>query len=106
MAKIFGKNQMKLTWIFRDGRLTSTGTALAGLAGAGFIAYTLFLAESFFFGMLSFICGCSLRGFAGLSNNAASIGLRPFANDHLGWRKAKESYEQEPPPESEGSEKQ
>jgi hypothetical protein len=35
---------------------------------------------------------------------AASIGLKPFTNDPLGWRKAKQSYKEEAAPE-EDSEK-
>lgn len=94
---------MKTSWLFRDGRLTAIGTAVLGLVGVGLIAYTLLFADSFFLGMLSFVVGCSLLGFAALSNNAASIGLKPFTSDPLGWRKAKKSYEQDSTPESDDS---
>lgn len=96
---------MKTSWLFRDGRLTAMGTAVLGLVGVGLVAYTLLLADSFLLGVLSFIVGCSLLGFAALSNNAASIGLKPFTNDPLDWRRAKKSYEQDATPQSDDSEK-
>ena len=79
--------------MFRNGRLSNLGTALLGVVGIGLIAYTLLLAESRWLGLVSFFLGCGLLGFAGLSNSAASIGLKPFTRDPLGWRKAKQSYE-------------
>lgn len=84
---------MRAMQIFREGRLTGLGTAVLGVLGLGMILYTLLLAESFFWGALSFVVGCGLLGFAAQSNNAASLGLTPFAHDPLGWRRAKETYE-------------
>lgn len=87
---------MKLRWAFRDGQLTNFGTILFGLVGGGLIAYTLLFTETLWLGLLSFFVGCALLGFAGISNSAASIGLKPFTTDPLGWRAAKKSYEEEP----------
>ncbi len=36
---------------------------------------------------------------------AASIGLKPFTNDPLGWRKAKQSYKEEAAPEEDSEKK-
>jgi hypothetical protein len=90
---------MKITWVIRDGQLTNRGTLLLGIVGASLIAYTLLFAEIFWLGLLSFFIGCGLLGFAGLSNSATSIGLKPFTNDPLGWRKAKQSYKEDLSPE-------
>lgn len=78
---------------------------MLGFVGIALIAYTLLFAKNFFLGVVSFAAGCGLLGFAALSNNAASIGLKPFTNDPLGWRAAKKSYEQDSTPESGESEK-
>jgi hypothetical protein len=96
---------MKISWLFKDGCVTAMGTVALGLVGVSLIAYPLLLADSFFLGALSFVMGCALLGFAAASNNAASIGLKPFSNDPLNWRTAKKSYEQEVTPQSDDSEK-
>ena len=96
---------MKITWAFRDGQLTNRGTLLLGIVGVGLIAYTLLFAQIFWLGLLSFFIGCGLLGFAGLSNSATSVGLKPFTKDPLGWRSAKKSYKDAEPLKEESDER-
>jgi hypothetical protein len=84
---------MKIS-VFRNGRLTGFGTLSCISLAIALIAYTLFISESRFLGVGSFVLAIVLLGFVSMSHSATSIGLDPpCTNDPLGWRKAKKSYQ-------------
>ena len=87
----------------KDGRLTVfaeiilIALVLIGFFGIPILGMPLWLAVPV--GLVSVI-SAGLLIFEGA---AASVGLKPLTNDHLGWRKAKKSYQtEEPPKESAG----
>jgi len=91
---------MKIS-VFRNGRLTGFGTLSCISLAIALIAYTLFISESRFLGVGSFVLAIVLLGFVSMSHSATSIGLDPpCTNDPLGWRKAKKSYQTEEPPKA------
>ena len=45
-----------------------------------------------FFGWFLLFVSCTLIAIFGVAGRAEALGLKPFTNDPLGWRKAKESY--------------
>lgn len=75
-----------------DGKLTLLSEALLlGLVLFGFLGIPFFnmpLWLAFIVGLVAIISGAVLM----FEGRATAIGLKPFTNDPLGWRKAKESY--------------
>ncbi|MDO8774744.1 MAG: hypothetical protein Q7K57_39775 [Burkholderiaceae bacterium] len=82
MKKLFTNNG-QLSFLSHLG-LFFLGSLLIGLA--------LFYSQSNLTFLLGTIGGILLIGFAGVSAKANTLGIKPFTQDPLGWRKAKESY--------------
>ncbi len=73
----------KLTWL---SELLLGGIVVIGLIGIPILNMPLWLAIPI--GGLSLIAGVVLM----FEGRASALGLKPFTNDPLGWRKAKETY--------------
>ena len=86
--------------LLEDGRLTWVAeiilgsVVLFGLVGIPFFNLPLWLAIPI--GLAALLAGAVLM----FEGRAAALGLKPFTNDPLGWRKAKESYKTEDKKES------
>ena len=78
----------------RDGNLTGIAALLS--LSLGFL--TLFITFKFvttkFWAIFGFLFAFFFFLLAGYSGRAKALGLKPFTNDPLGWRKAKRTYEQ------------
>ena len=81
-------------FFIRDGNLTIAGAFL--LVAFGFWLSYMSL-EYLPFTLLKVIglsIGLAVAAIGGFSGRAKSLELKPFTNDPLGWRKAKESYKE------------
>lgn len=82
--------------LVQDGRLTWIteillgSVALFGLFGIPFFNIPFWLAIPI--AVAAFLAGAVLM----FEGRATALGLKPFTNDPLGWRKAKQSYKSEP----------
>ena len=76
----------------RNGNLTFFGAVCVVLTGFGLAYVSL---EYFSFLTLKVVglsLGLGIASIGGFSGRAKALDLKPFTNDPLGWRKAKESY--------------
>lgn len=80
-------------YVMRDGNLTLIGAIAFVALGFG-IAY---LALEFLPGPLlkaiGMAVGLAFAAIGGFSGRAKALGLKPFTNDRLDWRRAKKSYQ-------------
>lgn len=94
MGGIFEKQRgaaMKKLFIV-DGKMTDFSSILVVVITFGGILGTLFFQPPFWIGVV-FISVSLFVGAIGIAAGASeSVGAKPFTNDPLGWRKAKESY--------------
>lgn len=90
MRKYFVKNG-RLTW---TAELVLGCIALFGLIGIPLLDVPLWLAIPI--GAMTIVAGAILM----FEGRATAIGLKPFTNDPLGWRKAKRSYQSTTPESS------
>jgi hypothetical protein len=78
--------------LFIDGKLTLAGGGLLLIAGI----FTIYLSFAFLPGAILKVLGAStglaMAAVAGFGGRAQGLGIKPFTNDPLGWRKAKKSY--------------
>jgi hypothetical protein len=86
------ENNFLRNFIFREGQITGFGTVVFILMGIAVIYFSVELLSSYGLKILGLSLGLVLMGVGGLGARANAIGLRPFTNDPLGWRKAKASY--------------
>jgi hypothetical protein len=93
-------------WSFfvKDGWLTKKGGGVLTIASLALIVVPLWLIyENYLNGKIGLILlgiGSVLGAVVGYEGKAKQSGfLAPFTNDPLGWRKAKQSYQQDTPPE-------
>jgi hypothetical protein len=81
-----------IRFFFKDGRATWYGRLIA----MGGSILTIYCVINFrlnnFFGWFLLIAAWITLAIFGLSGRSEAIGLKPFTNDPLGWRKAKKSY--------------
>lgn len=92
-------------WLVKNGRLTNLSSFLVVLIPAGCIFGVLYFQPNFWMGTILIALGVMV-GVIGIGAGAAeSVGISPFTNDPIGWRKAKKSYEQDTSPQSDDSEK-
>jgi hypothetical protein len=81
-----------LRFFFKDGRATWYGSWSAIVLSILVIYGVIHFRFNNVFGWLLLIAAWITLAVFGLSGRSEAIGLKPFTNDPLGWRKAKESY--------------
>ena len=77
----------------KNGNMKSRVTLLIGLVGAILVMVPLYWAWHALIVIPCFVLGMVLLGFSAYATQSATLDLRAFTNDPLGWRKAKKSYE-------------
>ncbi len=82
---------MKL--VDKNGNMKSSVTLLIGLVGVILVIVPLYWAWHALIVIPCFVLGMVLMGFSAYATQSATLDLRAFTNDPLGWRKAKKSYE-------------
>ena len=83
-----------LRFFFKDGRATWYGSWLA-IIGSILVMYgVIHFRLNNVFGWILLVVAWIVLAVFGLSGRAEAIGLKPFTNDPLGWRKAKASYKE------------
>lgn len=82
-----------LRFFFKDGRATWYGSWSAILLSILVICAVIHFRFNNVFGWFLLIAAWITLAVFGLSGRSEAIGLKPFTNDPLGWRKAKKSYE-------------
>ena len=75
-----------------DGNLTFLGAVCVVLAGFGLVYVSLEYFGSLTLKVVGLSLGLGIASIGGFSGRAKALDLKPFTNDPLGWRKAKESY--------------
>lgn len=65
-----------------------------GLLGAAIAFFPLYFAWHYYVVVICFVVGTLLMGFAGLAIQSATLDLRAFTKDPLGWRAIKKANEQ------------
>ena len=79
-------------FFFKDGRATWYGRLIA-MGGSILTMYcVIHFRFNNVFGWVLLIASWITLAIFGLSGRSEAIGLKPFTNDPLGWRKAKKSY--------------
>ena len=81
-----------MKWIFRNGNLTFWGGTVIALIGVGAVLGSIAFAKTKFVFITGLFFGVFLIAIASASLKALVLGVKPFTNDPLGWRKAKETY--------------
>ncbi len=85
-----------LGFFFKNGKATWYGSWLA-IVGSLLVMYAVIhFRLNNVFGWFLLVTAWIVLAVFGLSGRAEAIGLKPFTNDPLGWRKAKKSYKAEP----------
>jgi hypothetical protein len=79
----------------QNGNLRGWVGVAIGALGAIVLIAPLYWELHFYFVIAGFVIGSLLMGISGLAGRSAVLDLRAFTNDPLGWRKAKESYQDE-----------
>ena len=78
------------------GKMTDLSSFLVIVVTFGGILGVLYFQPPFWIGVVVIVASLII-GSIGIGAGAAeSIGLKPFTNDPLGWRKAKQSYTEKP----------
>ena len=77
-----------------NGNMKSSVTLLIGLSGAMLVFAPLYYLWHTYVVIPCFVLGMVLMGFSAYATKSATLDLRAFTNDPLGWRKAKESYKE------------
>ena len=87
-----------LEFFIRDGRTTNLGGMVAQLlALAAIVAVIGFRLNNLLGWIILIVSGIVILVF-GIAGRAEALGLKPFTNDPLGWRKAKETYQNDEVP--------
>ena len=81
-----------LQFFIKDGRSTTLGGWVVIALSAAVIFGVVHYRVNNFFGWFLLFLSCTLIAIFGVAGRAEALGLKPFTNDPLGWRKAKESY--------------
>jgi hypothetical protein len=79
------------------GNLNSWFSLFIGLVGCALMFGSLFywMHLNFYIVILGLFVGMVLCGFSAYAIQSATLDLRAFTNDPLGWRKAKSTYKKE-----------
>lgn len=78
----------------KDGNLTGIAALLSLTLGFLTLFITFKFVTTKFWAMFGLLLAFLFLLLAGYSGRAKALGLKPFTNDPLGWRKAKKTYEQ------------
>lgn len=90
-----------LRFFFRDGQTTLIGNIVAQASAWSAIAIVILSGFNNVFGWIVLVASGMVILIFGIAAKAESLGLKPFTNDPLGWRKAKATYQDgEPLPAS------
>lgn len=76
----------------KNGNMKSSVTFLIGLVGGLLVLVPLYYSWHALIVIPCFVLGMVLMGFSAYATQSATLDLRAFTNDPLGWRKAKQSY--------------
>lgn len=79
-------------FFIKNSRITVLGGWLAQLSGLAAIILVIYLKQNNLVGWTILVLSGLIIVIFGFAAQANSLGLKPFTNDLLGWRKAKESY--------------
>lgn len=82
-------------FLFVNGKMTSFSSVLVIAITFSGILGVLFFQPPFWLGVGILAVSLIIGAIGAAAGAAESIGLKPFTNDPLGWRKAKKSYETE-----------
>ncbi len=82
-----------LKFFIQDGQTTSIGGLVAILIAIAAIVLVVGLRLNNAFGWAVLVISGIIILIFGIAGKAEAIGLKPFTNDPLGWRKAKATYE-------------
>ncbi|WP_346308911.1 hypothetical protein [Limnohabitans sp.] len=86
-------------FFFVDGKMTNLSSVLVVAITFGGILGVLYFQPPFWLGVGILAVSIIIGVIGAVSGAAESVGLKPFTNDPLGWRKAKQSYKEETAPE-------
>ncbi len=81
-------------YFIRDGKMTDLSSLLCIVITFGGILGTLYFQPPFWLGVIIFGVSILVGAIGTAAAAAESIGLKPFTNDPLGWRKIKRSQPQ------------
>ena len=76
----------------KDGQFTGVSIWICGIGGASLLLGTILYASSLWIAVVGLSLGGILLGLGTYASKAQTLGLHPFTNDPLNWRKAKASY--------------
>ncbi|MFA7293544.1 MAG: hypothetical protein WC023_15000 [Rhodocyclaceae bacterium] len=82
-------------FFIKDGKATQLGGLVVQLLALAAIVAVIGLGYNNILGWLILSASGTAILVVGMAYGAQAIGLKPFTNDPLGWRKAKKSYENE-----------
>lgn len=86
-------------FVIKDGRLKKWFSNVLFFGGLCVMCLAfLFLSGLIFY--LVMVAGLLIASISSFEAKAIVLGLKPFTNDPLGWRKAKQSYQTEEPPKA------
>ena len=77
----------------KSGNMKSRVTFLIGLVGGVLVLVPLYYSWHALIVIPCFVLGMVLMGFSAYATQSATLDLRAFTNDPLGWRKAKNTYQ-------------
>ncbi|WP_029463519.1 hypothetical protein [Serpentinimonas barnesii] len=83
------------------GNMKARVALLIGLLGGLLVLLPLYFSWHAFIVIPSFVLGMIFMGFSAYATQSATLDLRAFTNDPLGWRKAKGSYKPTDAPDGE-----
>ena len=85
-----GSQEMKL---FSNGNLTALGGTLLAIGGTVIVICSAAYSFNKWLFIFGIFIGVFMLAIASASLKSLVLGIKPFTNDPLGWRKAKKSYE-------------
>lgn len=85
----------------QSGNMKSSVALLIGLFGGLLVLLPMYFSWHAFIVIPSFVLGMVFMGFSAYATQSATLDLRAFTNDPLGWRKAKKTYQAKDTPSSE-----
>ena len=91
-------------FFFFDGKMTNLTSVLVVAITFGGILGVLYFQPPFWFGVGVLAVSILIGAIGAVSGAAESLGLKPFTNDPLGWRKAKKSYQADEQPKTSADE--
>ncbi len=86
---------MRKYLVSENGNINPNFSLLVGLLGVGLIFLVFYINMNLYLSIFIIIIGLLLIAFSGYSTQSATLDLRTFTKDPLGWRKAKQSYKED-----------